>query len=184
MKAIFFVFSLLFTTSIHAQYITGMSTAWNDSFVEWIVYTYQGEEEDDAEGELKMRWQMQEDWSEWDYRVEDKIGSIKQKWKNNPNEWEVRGDNKVISARTSFRDDYTEWRITDNKITLIVETRFGNNGNEWRVRKSDYGYMDIFTEWQSDPRDWGITDELSDEISLPMKMAVVFLVIYHSSPKQ
>lgn len=182
------VFFLVIFSSIHlsvqAQYLTGMGTAWNDSFVEWIVYTYQGEEENDAEGELKMRWQLQENWSEWDYDIEDQIGSIKQKWKDNSNEWEVRGNNKVISTRTSFRDDFTQWRITDNTITLIVETRFGNNGNEWRVRKGEHGFMELYTAWENDPREWIIVDELSEDISLPMKMAVVFLAIYHSSPRQ
>lgn len=176
---VFFIFHISIF-SVQAQYLTGMSTSWSDSFVEWEIFT----DDEELNGELKMRWQMQEDWSQWDYRLDDAIGSIKQKWKDNPNEWEVRGDNKVITARTIYRDDFREWRITDNSKTLRLKTRFGNNGNEWILEGKDYGFMEIYTEWENDPRDWIIVDELSDDVPLPMKMAVVFLAIYQSSPRQ
>ena len=181
MKPLLLFFFLFFSiSSAKAQYLSGISTLWSDSFVEWEIFT----DDEEIVGELKMRWQMQEDWSEWDYRLEDAIGSIKQKWKNNSNEWELRGGNQIITARTIYRDDFTEWRITDNTKTLILKTRFGNNGNEWILEGKGYGFMEIFTEWENDPRDWLIVDELSEEIDLPMKMGAIFLAIYQSSPKQ
>ncbi|MEK7255601.1 MAG: hypothetical protein AAB316_12705, partial [Bacteroidota bacterium] len=49
-----------------AQYLTGIATRYDDSFVEWNFFS-----EDEEEGELKMRWQLQDDWTQWDYRFED-----------------------------------------------------------------------------------------------------------------
>lgn len=182
MKSITFIFCvLLFPFISTAQILTGMSTAWSDSFVEWTIYTDQESEE----GELKMRWQMQNDWSEWDYRVGEHTGSIKMKWKDDPTNWEIRGDNEIVFAHTKWRNDFSEWRIAgENDQVFQLKTRFQNDGNEWIVEHETLGKLVIFTEWKGDPRDWIIVDEMSEEVRLPIKMATLFLAIYHSSPRQ
>lgn len=171
---------VLHVVTLPAQNLTGMSTNWSDSFVEWTVYTA----EEEVEGNLKMRWQMQNDWSQWDYRVGEQSGEIKMKWKDDPTNWEVRGDNQIIFAHTKWKDDFSEWRIAGERHVLNLKTRYRNDGNDWLVQDDNLGTFEIFTEYEGDPRDWIIVDELKPDVELPLKMAILFLAIYHSSPRQ
>ena len=41
----------------------------------------------------------------------------------------------------------------------------------------------MYTEYLNDPRDWIIEDSLSNEISIQMKIMMIFIVMYHSTPK-
>ena len=161
-----------------AQYLTGIGTKWSDEFTEWTLYT----EDEEVEGDLIMRWQFQNDPSEWDYRLQDKTGSIRLIWKKDPNRWEIRGEGKVITARTLWKNDFREWRITDNSKTLTLRSRYGNSFNEWLVKEKKHGSFEMYTSWENDPRDWNIVDDLDESISFPMKMALVFITVFHSSP--
>ena len=180
MKLLLAAISIFWTLPLSAQFLTGISTRWNDSFSEWILYT----DKEDREGELRLRWMSRNDWTEWEYRLGESTGRIKLKWRDNPNEWEIRGDNKVVTARTLWNNNFREWRITDNNRQLTLKSRYGNLLEEWVLRSTDYGHFEMATSWEGDPRDWIIIDELDEQISLPMKMALVFVVVYHSSPKQ
>ncbi len=98
--------------------------------------------------------------------------------------WEFRGDNKIITARTVFNNDPTQWRITDNSTTLLLKSRWTNTLDEWSLRSDDYGDFRLYTKWKNDPREWIIEDELDTAIPLPMKMAALFLVVFHNAPKK
>lgn len=175
---LFIVFILLFTV-LPAQYITGIGTKWSDEFTEWIIYTV----DEETEGEIFMRWQMQSDWTEWDYNIGEESGNIRLKWKDDPNHWEISGNNELITARTLWKDDLSEWRITNNSQTITLQRKWNNNFNEWQLKQSRYGEFDVFTNWEGDPREWIVRDELDDTISIHMKVAILFLVSFHSSPK-
>lgn len=158
------------------QTLTAITARWDDNFAEWNIYT--DDDEDEAQGQLELRWGR--DWKEWDYRIGDYTGSMEQRWREDPTQWEIRGDNEIVTARTIWFDNLTEWRLTDNDITLTLKPRWGTFANEWVIEEEQYGTFEIYTEYEFDPRDWVIVDELSEEISLNMKMAIVFLVVYHS----
>jgi hypothetical protein len=164
---------------LSAQYLTGIGTKWSDAFTEWILYT----DDEDVEGELTMRWQMQGDWTEWDYRIGEESGSIQRKWKNDPSQWEISGGNELIIARMVWNNDLSEWRITNNSQTLTIKSRWNNNFNEWNLKSDRYGTFTIFTEWENDPREWIVEDYLDDTISIHMKIAILFVVTHHSYPK-
>jgi len=170
---------ILFTSSLQAQVLTGISAKWSDAFNEWTLNT----DVEDEEGDLNMRWQMRNDWSEWDYRIGESSGSIRMKWKDDPTQWEIRGNNETVTAKAIWKDDPTEWRISNNDITLTFKSRWKNELNEWELREDKYGTLKVYTNWDNDPRDWNVLDELDEEITLPMKMAMLFIATYHSSPK-
>jgi hypothetical protein len=173
--------SLFSPILLPAQVLTGAATKWNDSFREWSFYTL----DEEAEGELRLRWSTGDDWTDWNYYLEDRTGNIRIKWRDNPNEWEIRGENVVVSARTLWNDDPREWRISGPKgRQFTFKSRYGNQLDEWQISDDRYGYFSIYTNWEGDPRDWVIVDELFEEVTLPEKMAMVFIAIYHSSPRQ
>ncbi len=180
MRSNLILFLLFFTFICKAQFITGISTKWSDDFIEWIVYT----DDEDLEGDITMRWQMQRDWTEWDYRLGDETGSIKLKWKGDPNHWELSGGDELITIRTLWKGDPSEWRITNNSKSITLKRRWNNNFNEWQLKNGKYGEFDMITNWENDPREWVVEDDLDDDISIHMKMAILFIVTYHSSPKE
>lgn len=172
---------LLFTVLpffIHAQQLTGVATYFDDSFRQWVFYT----EWEEEEGGLELRWE--DNWGEWDYRLNDDFGTIKLKWPDRPDEWELRGNNRIVTARTLWRGDFKEWRITDGRVTLTLRSRYGNQWDEWELRNSNNGDFRMVTNWEGDPRDWIIEDKLDDEVTFEMKTMLMFIVIFHSSPKQ
>ncbi len=183
LSILFYILVLPYCCS--AQWLTGVTTKWNDSFVEWTLFAEAADdEEEEMEGDLQLRWPSRNDWTEWTYDIGDENGSIKQTFKNRPGQWDIRGFGKTITARTRWNNDFSEWRITDNSTTLIFKSRWRNNINEWSLNDETHGSFALRTEWDDDPREWRVYDDLDEEISMPMKMAMVFIAIYHSSPKQ
>lgn len=178
LSAIFAV--LLLAVTARAQHLTGLATRWNDSFTEWIIYT----DTEGQDGELRQRWQGQDDWTEWQYRLGESTGNIRLKWGDNPNEWEARGDNAIISARTVWNGNFREWRISDGSYQLTLSCRYGNTFDEWAVRSSNAGEFNMYTNWEGDPRDWAITDDLDENVPLPMRVLTAFIVAFHSTPKE
>lgn len=176
-----FLTTLLLSTGLSAQLFTGVGTKWSDDFIEWNLYTDLDEEAET--GEILMRWQMQRDWTEWDFNVDETRGTIRQKWKGDPSQWEINGPNEIITARMLWKGDIREWRVTNNSITLTLKSRWGNNLNEWQLKGDRYGTFHLVTRWENDPREWEIFDDLDEKISPTMKIALVFLATYHSSPK-
>ncbi len=168
--------------SASAQFITEITTKRPNDFTEWEIYT-----EKDADfptGELRWQYNMQGDFSDWEYDVERNNGSIRLKWKNDPTQWEFRGDGTLIHARIIYPNDFTEWRITDNVMSVNLYTTYRNDLSEWRVEDEQYGKFLIRVKYQNDARTWEIFDELSKEIPFTMKMAMVFTAVYHSVPKR
>jgi len=171
---------LILLPSLGAQNISSVHTRWDDTFREWIVY----DTDADMEGTINMRWQINNDWSKWDYNFGEEGGTIDQKWRDNPEEWELRGYDDFIYARTVYSRDLTSWRLKGEEITLTFQSQSSFRQNEWRLQTKGYGEFVVHTEFQGDPRDWIVYDDLSEDVSFSMKMAMIFLAIYHGSPHQ
>lgn len=178
--AITLLATLFSAGTLPAQALTGAATRWNDSFAEWLLYATDEEEE----GELRHRWPMQDNWTEWQYRLGESTGTIKLKWREDLNEWEARGDNQIATARTVWRGNFREWRIADGNHTLTLYSRYGNIWDEWTIRNSSAGHFEMYTSFEGDPRDWMIVDELDESVPLVMKLLMVHVVLFQSTPKQ
>jgi hypothetical protein len=179
MKRFLLIVCLLICIKSDAQILTEASAKFNDSFVEWDILT----DDENTEGTLTMTWQRPDDWTQWSYRVGEKTGAIKTKWLKDPSLWELRGENKIISMQQVWSNDPRLWRITDNAVSLDLKSRYGMNFQEWMVDEGKRGKISIFMDYPNDPRDWVIEDDLDESITFPMKMAILFLVIYNSVPK-
>lgn len=179
-----------------AQTLSGISARWSDSFVEWELFASVADstqaEDDDSEppdeelyGEMKLRWlDLRDDWTEWDYNLGDERGTIKMKWKDDPTQWELRTyDGAVVTMRAAWNNDFTEWRVTDNSVSLTLRSRWTNQLDEWQVTDSSRGAFYMYTVYRGDPRDWTIEDGLDESVSQHMKLALVFLSVFHSTPR-
>ncbi len=122
------------------QRLSGISSRWSDSFVEWEIYAVNADTstaaeekesdypDEDVVGELKLRWlNIRDDWSEWDFQIGEWRGTIRQKWKDDKNQWELRTyEGDVVTMRTAWPNDFKEWRVTDNTMALTLRSRWTN----------------------------------------------------------
>jgi len=172
----FFLWSFVLS---YGQDIVGLSTRWDDSFAEWIIYgEYEGEE-----GEIVMKYPMREDWSQWNFSFGEINGTIQVKWKGDANLWELRGANEIVTIRTVWKDDWRQWEVKNGDVRIDVKSKWGNIFEEWTTTNSQHGEMKIYTSWEGDLRDWVIEDHLKEEVSLPTKLALAFIPLFHSTPK-
>jgi hypothetical protein len=190
------IWFLLLAQALPAQEITGVSTQWSNSFVAWDLFTTEVTEPEtdstDAEveevkiGEIKQRWlDAKEDWTEWDFEIQARQGTIKLKWKNDPSSWELRTfDGDIVTMKTIWSGDFSQWRIANGDISLDFKSRYTSDFGEWNVTDKKHGSYKVAVQYANDPRDWVVTDELSAEIPVSLKAAMVFIVIYNSSPKK
>ena len=189
MRYLILITSLLFGgTSISAQqWLTGIETTWTDSFVEWRLYSesdYEEEEESlEASGELELRWKNQDNWTEWDFEIGEERGQIAQASRSLPNQWEVRSDGGLVTMRPRWPNDLTEWKIKSGNTSFVFKSKWRNNLDEWILVDDRYGHFSLQTAWERDPRQWNIYDELDEEVPLNVKMAMVFIATFYSSPK-
>ena len=168
---------LCLTTS--AQDILGVGTLYSDSFREWEIHTA----DDFRKGELRLRWTLREDWTEWDFRLGDTTAQIRLKWADDPNLWEIKCLGVTVTARTMWNNDFRQWRLSDGKHRINWQSRFGNIRDEWIVREDDSGHFSVYTYWEGDPRDWVVVDELDEDVSYAMRVAMIFIAIFNSVPK-
>ncbi len=212
MKKHLFIFLFLagFLTKTPAQTLSTISSRWSDSFVEWELYAIfpiekdttavqdslemaeiekeneEYEPEEELYGTLQLRWlNVKDDFSEWDFELGDLRGTIKQRWKNDPEQWELRTyDGEVVTMRTAWPRDLSEWRVTNNSTTLNFKSRWTNQLDEWIADDKNFGTFYLHTLRMRDPRDWTIQDKFSSEIPETMKLAMIFLAVFHASPRQ
>ena len=175
---VIFLWTLSCTVS-WGQYIYGISTEWDDSFKEWIIWA----EEEEFDGSLSMRWPLRNDWSEWDFEFSGQRGAFYLKRQNDPEYWEGSMGNQLVSCRTVWPGDRRSWMVVQGDKRMQISTAFGNIADEWIAEDSRYGRLRIFTDWEGDPRDWIIEDELSDEIPLLMKLMMIHIALMQSIPR-
>ena len=159
--------------------IIGLGVKWADSFGEWEVQT----DHEDINGSLQLRWAYRNDWTQWDFRLGDTTATIRKKWKDDPGLWEISALGKTVTARTTWRGDFRSWRLDDGKHSFTWKSRYSNILEEWELRESSSGSFSVYTYYKGDPRDWVVMDELDQDVSFAMRLAMIFLTIYHSTPK-
>ncbi|MBK6933095.1 MAG: hypothetical protein IPH12_20370 [Saprospirales bacterium] len=184
------------TVTAGAQTLSGVRTRWSDSFVEWELFVFASDssavQEDAAEapneelyGDLQLRWlNLREDWTEWDFTLGNERGTIRMKWKDDPTQWELRTyGGAVVTMRAAWSNDLSEWRVTDNNLSLSLRSRWNNQIDEWLVQDNAHGTFYLYTLAEGDPRDWAVEDDLDDTVSEYMKLALIFLTVFHSTPR-
>ena len=174
-----YVIICLATYPLNAQELVGFSVEYGDTFAEWEVIP--ADEQIDI-GELNVSWPQKSDWSDWDYNVAGRVGNIHQKWINRPNEWELIDGEYIVSIKNQWRGDLTIWKITCDDYTLKYESKYNNIADEWSLTTEGYGTFEVFTDFEGDPRDWVIQDRLEEDFPLALKMAMVFVSVYYSTP--
>ena len=168
-----------FLPGLQAQSVIGIGTVYNNSFREWTITT----DDEDITGELRMRWSFRDDWTEWDLRIGDLSATIEQKWDDDPNLWEIRCNGVVVNAKTTWPNEFNRWKLSDGSHQYNWGTRYFNDRERWFITDRGQDSFEVSMYYDGDPRDWTVTDNLPADVSDAMKLAMIFLAIFHSSPK-
>ena len=171
--------SVVLSVSLSAQTMIGIGTRYNDSFREWTITT----DDEDIEGEMRMRWTFRNDWTQWDVRIGDSVATVEQKWKDDPNLWEIRCNGVTVNARTAWPGEFTRWKLTDGHHQFNWLTPYANVRDEWSVEDARNFPFQVYAYWEGDPREWVIVDELPGDVSMAMKIAMTFLALHFSTPR-
>ncbi len=164
------------TVDAYGQAILGISAVWDDNLTEWKIY---GETEE-SDGTLEIKWPLNNDWTEWEFEIYHLDGDVMMPRNNVFEYWEMRNGSDLVTIRTQWPGDTRQWTVRYKGIKLNIATRYGNIADEWIVDSKQYGYWSMYTEYEGDPRDWIIEDELDPEIDVIMKMALVHIALVSS----
>ena len=89
----------------------------------------------------------------------------------------------LTGMATRWNDSVAEWDIFTTESESRGELRLTSVAQDDWSRWQYHGWFEVYTAYEGDLRDWIVVDELSDEVPLPMRMLLGFLVVYHSTPK-
>lgn len=95
----------------------------------------------------------------------------------------VRCDGETVNVKTSWNGEFYRWRMTDGHHQYTWESRYANIHDEWVTGPNDNGFFRVYKYYEGDPRDWVIEDELPEDVSLAMRMAMIFVAVHFSSPR-
>jgi hypothetical protein len=179
LKSLLYISFFVLPSFCVAQDIIGVSSVWSDSFREWEILT----PDEDRSGRLYLRWPSRDDWTQWDMRLRDTTAEFKLKWKDDPNLWEIRCLGTTVTARTMWAGDFTQWRLSDGTHTIVWKSKYGNIRDEWIVRNDEFGFFSVYSYWEGDPREWVVYDELNEDVSYAMRLAMIFLTLSNSTPR-
>ncbi|MEM9547110.1 MAG: hypothetical protein AAGA77_14110 [Bacteroidota bacterium] len=182
MKIIFSIVLMLATPYLlEAQYFLGFHSEYDDTFREWNIVLEKDSTE--IEGELELTWGINNDFTQWQYRVGDRYGEIYLKFKNNPGLWELAADDKVVTINQVWPGDVTEWKISHAGRSFVFRTTYPNILDEWAIKGNKHGELVIYTEYTGDARDWIVSDYTVEEITFEERMAALFIALQVSTPK-
>ncbi len=161
------------------QQLVGLASRWSNEFTEWEIQTSDNENA----GEIRMQWTMQNNWTDWSIQLGGETGRLRIKWKDNLNEWELRMGREIITIRTAWRDRFQEWIVISDEARFTIRPVYGNTLEAWETINQGGNYLGLYTSFEGDPRAWTIVDDMGEEISIYTKLALAFMPIIHSVPR-
>ncbi|HJW28909.1 MAG TPA: hypothetical protein VJ508_06615, partial [Saprospiraceae bacterium] len=89
----------------------------------------------------------------------------------------------IVNIRTAWRGEYYRWKLSDGHHQYTWFSRYTNQPGEWITDDNDNGFFQVYTYYEGDARDWVIKDELPQDVSLAMRMAMIFVALHFSTPR-
>ena len=163
-----------------SQVLVGVSAQYADSFVAWDLYVVE-KDGSESEGQLSLVWTQPDDWSQWQYRIGDRSGSIKTKWRNDWSTWELRGGNHVILAQPTWLGDTKSWRISHKNQNITIRT--AGLHPIWAVEPTEDPLWLMAPQHENTRLDWVIEDNMEADIAVELRLMLLFLSLFHSIPK-
>lgn len=164
--------------SIGQSQFFGLSSVYDDVATEWIVLSADSLEE--YESNLTLKWFYKNKPADWQIDHLGNYWDIELRKNAVPQTWTLQSNNFSVTVRQRWRNDITEWRISTGSENYIWKTEYGNDLSWWYFEDDKAGFMQMWTTWDGDPRDWEIEDNaplVADEI----KLCMIFITMYFTN---
>jgi len=163
----------------------GISSYYDDSASEWTIYGVDAEdEEEEIEGEMRIKWALRGDFSEWTLDYDNVLYTVRQKFNNDISQWSIRSEyGTTADIKTKWNRDFSEWVISYSRRKYTWQTATRNDGSTWYYEVDENNYMEMYTANGADTRDWIINDYLENVDDI-VKLSFLFTTIYNTTPKQ
>ncbi len=178
-RIFFLLGGLFFTTFLAGQAsVTGYSTYYDDTFNKWIVYTA----DESKEGIIEQVWPLNNDWSEWSFRLGDYFGTIRSVWQDRFDQWNITIDGETYMARTLYRNDFRTIEIKGGGFLLTM--RYDEYDESWATIQSTTRLdLAVVTVRYGDMRDWDLVTPVAEDIPLGLQIASTFVPILLVCPR-
>lgn len=179
---IFTIVCLVWVAALHGQSIfRELYSTWDDRLDQWEVVI---EDLDGADQIIRMEqiWPLNNNWEEWRIDGQAIRGTIKTKWRGDFTRWEMRIGNQLFEINQKWRNDPNEWEVRSGDKRYKIETDYRNDANVWIARMQE-GVFALFTSYRGDPRDWVVEDYVQESLTDEEKLAMVFISLFQSIPK-
>lgn len=179
--ALYLGFILNISLSAQIQF-TQASSFWDDRLDEWVIKYYSLETDREEQLDLRRKWPLQDNWDEWVFSFENKRGEINSSWKGRDDSWVLRLDGEQLYFRQRWQGDANEWQINTDKRSYIFRTEYRNSADSWLLQDRKDRFL-VYLAYRNDPRDWIIEDVYPEETPLNARLAMIFICLYNSIPK-
>jgi len=169
------------SNTIAQEEFLAVSSSFDHSAREWQMFYYDFSADIEQRATMYLKWPFKNDWTEWSIDIGDEIFNIKQRYRMAALQFELISAERTVSIRQKWLGDNNEWLISFDKTSLKWQTDTPNNLELWYMEDGEE-YLDMWTSYPGDSRDWIIEDRFN---ALPkeVKLAAVFITIYLTTPK-
>ena len=162
--------------SLWAQNFYYATSRYDDRLTEWMIY----DTLDQEMATLEYAGLPSDAFRSWNFRLQDRPGSVKLRWRENPNEWDLRRDQHLLSIKPVWPGQLEEWLISDGNNFFHLKLRKEYEGLRWElVNTSNDLLAYVINDYSYDPRDWSFyyeTDLNNDDLC----MAAFFIIVQYT----
>jgi len=154
-----------------------ISSEYDNSAIEWQIVSLDSLD-NEILSSVRAKWPNEKSWTEWQFDHLEYFWDMSLRYQTNPQHWYLNTDYGTVAIKQKWRNDFTEWTIRYDDIQLKWTTDFGNDISQWYFEDKEYGFMEMWTSYEGDPRDWEIEDQapnVPDEMKLAMMLITVIL---------
>ncbi len=179
---------LLTSYILQGQDLRYFSTFYSDSFKKWqteyVVDPFQEEIEID-EGRFGITWELNDDWTEWNYESGDLRGSVYIKGHQSSPYFElINQDQESLISRVVWPRDYSKWKISNDSTYFELEQKFSFDNEEWVLTDDKRKPVCTFiTITEGDKREWAVEFHTDEVIEFEIQQLCSLIIIYVVCPK-
>ena len=171
-------FISLYPSLNHAQSkFFNISSEYDNTAVEWQIISIDSSN-NEIYSSVRAKWPYKSSWTERQFDHLEYFWGMSLRYQTNPQHWFLETDYGNVSIKQKWRNDITEWNVSYEDIKLKWTTDFGNDISQWYFEDKEFGFMEMWTTYEGDSRDWEIDDQapdVPDEIKLAMILISVIL---------
>ncbi len=176
MKPLIFLY-LTFIPCLYAQRIESVNAYFDDEYSWWQFY-----EANEHIGDLQARWAFDHNYRDWNIRIGEMSGEIRQRWMEKPHYWELRWGNELAVFYPVWPNQLDTWRIEFRQSIYTYEWQLDPDGVLWQLHQSGKSLLHVYNEYFGDLRDWLVEyEDLETDVAL--QIISVFITTYYAAER-